>query len=100
MINYDYEIKTLNVILSKLIKKDNENITFIRIHPLTYINNRINPNIFFNPSELVYIKTKTPLSIIEKGRLKKDVLKLINQLLSFIGVYYKKDITSINFKVI
>jgi hypothetical protein len=83
MSDFELNIQVCNRFLNKIMKSDYGYDIFFRIHPLTYLNNRLSIPKTHHYSELVYLKTKMEFTLFEREKIRKELNRNINLLFKF-----------------
>ena len=100
MSDFELNVRVCNRLLNKLMNRDYGYDIFFRIHPLTYLDNRVSIPKTYHCSELVYLKTKKVLTLIEREKIRKELNKNINLLFKLIESVGYRPILDIKLKII
>lgn len=90
MNDFSLNVRVGNRILNKIMKRDYGYDYFFRINPIIYMTNRVLIPKKIHLSEMVYVKLKGSITFEERERIRKELNKNINLLLTLIeGIEYR-----------
>ncbi len=90
MNDFSLNVRVGNRMLNKIMKRDYGYDYFFRINPIIYMTNRVLIPKKIHLSEMVYVKLKGSITFEEREKIRKELNKNINLLLTLIeGIEYR-----------
>lgn len=90
MNDFSLNVRVGNRMLNKIMKRDYGYDCLFRINPIIYMTNRVLIPKKIHLSEMVYVKLKGSITFEEREKIRKELNKNINLLLTLIeGIEYR-----------
>jgi hypothetical protein len=97
----DKELKyrVVNILLNKVMKKKYEDFVFYLV-PINYLMNNETKSVFNSRTEIVSVNSKIPINMILRDKLKFEIKKQLNIVISVVegNTKYKVDRVKLKFK--
>lgn len=100
MNDFSLNVRVGNRMLNKIMKREYGYNYFFRINPINYIDNRVLIPKKVHLSGMVYIKLKGSITFDEREKIRKDLNKNINLLLTLIEGREYRPVLDIKLKLI
>lgn len=100
MNDFSLNVRAVNRMLNRIMKKDYGYNYFFRINPIIYITNRVLIPKKIHLSEMVYVKLNGSISFGEREKIRRELKMIINLLFTLIEGLDYRPILDIKLKII
>ena len=100
MNDFSLNVRVVNRILNKIMKRDYGYNYFFRINPIIYTTNRVLIPKKIHLSEMVYVKLNGSISFEEREKIRRELKMIINLLFTLIEGLEYRPILDIKLKII